>query len=141
MADIKLNQSQIPSDLSDEASSDAEEKNLIGQAARPRSRTNVNLESETSKTRSSKTAVNKKRDKVFKEPIKAPRTRRPRPQPGRRLDFGDQSGRELNKVTLKIDLSGKSMVDMNEDDKTNWLLCGYLSIFNVHMTMKGNTVQ
>ena len=28
----------------------------------------------------------KNRDKVFKEPIKVPRTRRPRPQPGRRLD-------------------------------------------------------
>ena len=135
-----MNQSQIPSDVSDVASSDAEEKDLIEHTVRSRSRTNVDLESETTATRRSKTAGNKKRDKVFKEPMKAPRTRRPRPRPGRRLDFGDQSGRELNKVTLKIDLSGKSMIDMSEDDKTNWLLCGYLSIFNVHMTMKGNTL-
>ena len=136
-----MNQSQISSDLSDVSSSDAEEKNLIRQAGRRRSRTNVDLETETSKTRSSKTAVNKNRDKVFKEPIKVPRTRRPRPQPGRRLDFGNQSERELNKVNLVIDLSGKSMVDMNEDDKTNWLLCGYLSIFNIDMTIKGIILQ
>ena len=99
-----MNESQIPSDLSDVASSDAELKDLVDDAVRPRSRTNVDLESETTETRRLKTAVTKKRDKVFKEPIKAPRTRRPRPQPGRRLDFGIQAA---VKVTLKIELSGR----------------------------------
>ena len=104
LADINMNQNQIPSDFSDVASSEAEEKDLNEDAVRSRSRTNVDLESETTATRRSKTTGNKKRDKVFKEPMKAPRPRRPRPQPGRKLNFGDQSAM---KVTLEVDVSGK----------------------------------
>ena len=33
------------------------------------------------------------------------------------------------------------MTDMTEEDKPNWLVCGYLSIYNINMVIQGIDIK
>ena len=134
-ADVKMNESQINSDISD-IETDPEAEELINQITRKRSSTTYQVETETNERQKTETA-NKKENNVFKKPIKGPRTRRPRPGLARRLDFVNQTERVTQKVTLSVDISRKGIANMTEEDQGNWLPCGYLSLYNVDMVCKG----
>lgn len=132
-ADVKMNQNEIDSDISD-IGTDQEENELIDQIRRKRSSTTCQVESETNE-RPKTVPANKKENNVFKKPMKGTRIRRPRPGPARRLDFVKE--RVAHKVTLSVDLSMKGIADMSKEDEENWLPCGYLSLHNVDMVCKG----
>ena len=137
VANVIQNQDDIQSDISDAQTTDDELSQLVDQATKKKSSSKVQIESETTEKRKSKSSSKhseSKPDQLFKKPFESVQKKTTRIR--RKLKF-DSCSDGKTKSSFSVNLMGTILEQISDHDAPFWSIYGYLSVVHVDMVIKG----